>query len=553
MLQENLIKIFESSFRANSNLMALTDYFKRESFTYLEMSAEIARLHMLFEEAKLKKGGKVGLIGRNNPRWVMTYVAVITYGGVIVPILQDFNPNDINHLIHHSESELLFVSDNLWDIIDEERIDKVNGVFSLTDYSCLYERKGCKLAKFQKNTAKNFKQRYPDGFRAEDIVYPDVPNANLCLLSYTSGTWGFSKGVMLSVNNLTGQVLFCLPKKRHYPGSRVLAFLPLAHAYGCAIDMLCSLAAGTHVTLLGKIPSPKILLEALAEVRPNVICSVPLVIEKVVRNQVFPVLGKSWMKVALKIPVLDDAIYNSIRQKLIAGFGGEVKEIVIGGAAINAEVEEFLHKIKFPVVVGYGLTECGPLVSYSGYETFKPRSVGAVAAPNMRVRIDSSDPYSVPGEIQVSGEHVMMGYYKNEQATAEVFTADGWLRTGDIGTIDKDDVIYIRGRIKAMILGSNGTNIYPEEIESKLNNMYCVMESLVVEREGKLVALVVPDYAQADAYGIKSSDLQRVMDDNLAELNTLVAPYERVSSIVLYPVEFEKTPKRSIKRYLYNV
>lgn len=553
MLQENLIRMYEASFREHRELPALTDYFKRETFSYYEMAKEIAKLHMLFKEANLKKGDKVALIGRNNPRWVMTYVATITYGAVIVPILQDFNPNDVNHIINHSESKLLFLSDNFWDVIDENQVKDIKAVFSLTDYRCIYERNGESLTRFQANILKHYRTVYPKGFRAEDIAYPDIPNDSVCLLSYTSGTTGFSKGVMLTVNNLTGQVAFCLPKKRHFTGSRILAFLPLAHAYGCAIDMLCSLAAGTHITLLGRIPSPKILLEALAEVKPNVVCSVPLIVEKVVKKQIFPILGKGWMRAALKVPGLDNTIYTTIRKKLIAAFGGQIIEIVIGGAALNAEVEEFLLKIKFPIVVGYGLTECGPLVSYSGHETYKSRSVGAVVAPYMEAKIDSPDPENVPGEILVRGDHVMKGYYKNDKATAEMFNEEGWLMTGDMGTLDSDGMLYIRGRYKTMILLANGQNVYPEEIEAKLNNLRCVMESLIVERDGKLVALVVPDYEQADLEGIVNGGLQKVMDDNLKELNTLVAPYEKVSSIVLYPTEFEKTPKKSIRRYLYNV
>ena len=517
------------------------------------MAKEIAKLPLLFYEAGIKTAQKIALIGRNNPRWVITYVATITYGAVIVPILQDFNANDINHIINHSESKLLFLSDNIWDVIDESQVKDIKAAFSLTDYSCIYERNGESLSKFQRNILKQYRTHYPKGFRAEDISYPDIPNDEICLLSYTSGTTGFSKGVMLTVNNLTGQVAFCLPKKRHFAGSRILAFLPLAHAYGCAIDMLCSLAAGTHVTLLGKVPSPKILIEALSEVRPNVICSVPLILEKAVKKQIFPILGKGWMKAALKVPVLDEAIYGTIRKKLMNAFGGELIEIVIGGAPLNAEVEEFLLKIKFPVVVGYGMTETGPLISYSGHETYKSKSAGKVVEPFLEARIESADPANIPGEIQVRGEHVMKGYFKNEKATAEMFTEDGWLKTGDMGTLDEDHVLYIRGRYKTMILLANGQNVYPEEIEAKLNNLHYVMESLIVERDGKLVALVVPDYEQVDADGIPHSQLKEVMDDILKELNTLVAPYEHVGSIVLYPTEFEKTPKRSIRRYLYTV
>lgn len=554
MLQENLIRMYETSFRENRELPALTDYFKKETFSYYEMAKEIAKLHMLFEACKVKQGDKIALIGRNNPRWVITYIATITYGAVIVPILQDFNANDINHIITHSESKLLFLSDNYWDVIDEDQVKEIKAAFSLTDYRCIYERNGDYITNYQRNIIKNYRKRYPQGFTVTDIKYPDVANDKVCLLSYTSGTTGFSKGVMLTVNNLTGQVTFCAPKKRHTRGSRALAFLPLAHAYGCAIDMLYPLAMGSHVTLLGKIPSPKILLEALAEVRPQVICSVPLILEKVIRKQVFPILGQGWIKTALKVPILDNKIYSGIRKKLITAFGGEFIEFIIGGAPLNKEVEEFLFKIKFPVVVGYGMTECGPLISYCGYDDgYVPGSAGRLAIPNMDARIESPDPHNIPGEILVRGEHVMKGYYNNEQATKDVLDEGGWLHTGDMGTMDKDHNIFIRGRYKTMILLGNGQNIYPEEIESKLNNLPYVMESLIVEREGKLVALAVPDYEQADQSGIPHAELQGVMEKNLQELNAMVANYEKVSSIVLFPTEFEKTPKKSIRRYLYNV
>ncbi len=552
MLQENLIKIYEQSFRENRELSVLTDYFKQETFSYYDMAKEIAKLHMLFEECGIRRGDKIALIGRNNPRWVIAYVATITYGAVIVPILQDFNANDVNHIINHSESKLLFTGDNFWDEIDEGQV-KIKAAFSLTDYHCIWERSGDSISKFQRNIVKNYRNRYRKGFTIDDIKYPDIPNDSVCLLNYTSGTTGFSKGVMLTINNLTGNVVFGMKQNLHFKNSHVLSFLPLAHAYGCAFDMLVPLAVGSHITLLGKIPSPKIIIEAMAVVKPSLICMVPLVIEKICRKQIFPILGKGWMKVALKVPIVDEQIYASIRKKLIGAFGGEFSQIIIGGAPLNAEIEAFLHRIKFPYTVGYGMTECAPLISYTHYTEYKPNSCGRILTPLMEVRIDSPDPQHTPGEIQVRGEHVMKGYYKNKKATAEALEPDGWLHTGDMGVVDEDGTIFIRGRCKTMLLSANGQNIYPEEIESKLNNLHCVMESLVVERDGKLVALVVPDYEQADLDGIPHSQLQEIMEQNLAELNTLVAPYERVSGIVLYPSEFEKTPKKSIKRYLYTV
>lgn len=553
MLEQNLIKMYEKSFRENRELPALSDYFKKEKFTYFQMAQEIAKLHMLFAEAKIRPGDKIALIGRNNARWCIAYIATITYGAVIVPILQDFNDNDIHHIINHSGSKMLFCGDASWDKIDTDNVQDIMAVFSLTDFRCIFERKDTSLTHYYKDIEKHFRKRYRKRFRVEDIKYRDVPNDQVILLNYTSGTTGFSKGVMLTVNNLTGNVAFCMGQNIRKRKSNVLSFLPLAHAYGCLVDLLLSLAAGAHMTLLGAIPAPKILIEALQEVRPEVICCVPLILEKICRKQVFPMLGKGFMKVALKLPLLDEAIYATIRKKLLETFGGNIEQFIVGGAPLNREVEDFLVRIKFPFTVGYGMTECAPLISYVHTNGYKPTSCGMVLHGYMEARIDSADPHNIPGEILTRGENVMVGYYRNQAATDAVLEADGWLHTGDIGTMDPDGTLYIRGRSKSMILGPNGQNIYPEEIESKLNNMYCVNESLVIERDGKLVALVYPDYEQADADGIRSAGLQQVMNDNLKELNTMVSSYEKVASIVLYPNEFEKTPKKSIKRYLYEV
>ena len=453
MMQENLIKIYQQSFRENRELAALTDYFKQETFSYFEMAKEIAKLHLLFEECGIEKGDKIALIGRNNTRWVIAYLATVTYGAVIVPMLQDFPANDVNHIIKHSESKLLFLGDTFWDIIHEEELDLIQAAFSLTDNHCIYEKEGTRITDFQRDIRRHFNARYPKGFSVEDISYPDIPNEALCLLNYTSGTTGFSKGVMLSVNNLTGNVVFVRSHDIHARGSRVLSFLPLAHAYGCAIDMLSPLAVGAHVTLLGKMPAPKILVEAMANVRPNVVVTVPLLIEKIVRKQVFPKISRGVAKVAVKIPGVNNKIYAGIREKLIETFGGELSHVIIGGAPLNAEVEDFLTRIKFPFCVGYGMTECGPLISYTDYWEFIPRSCGKILAPIMELRIDSPDPFNVPGEILTRGENVMMGYYKNEKATAEVLEPDGWLHTGDMGTTDDIGTIFIRGRCKSMLLG----------------------------------------------------------------------------------------------------
>lgn len=553
MMKENLIRLYQQSFRDNRELLAITDYFKQETFSYFEMSKEIAKLHMLLEKCGIEKGDKIALIGRNNTRWVIAYLATITYGAVIVPILQDFTSNDVNHIIKHSESRLLFAGDNFWDIIHENEQEKLEAAFSLTDFHCIYEKKDRgDIAAFQRDIRKHFNAQYPKGFSIEDIVYPDIPNDALCLLNYTSGTTGFSKGVMLTVNNLTGNIVFITEHDIHARGSRVLSFLPLAHAYGCAIDMLAPLTVGAHITLLGKMPAPKILLEAMTIVKPNVVVTVPLLIEKIIRKQVFPKITTGMGKIAIKIPILSNKIYSGIREKLIDTFGGELSHIIIGGAPLNAEIEDFLVKIKFPFCVGYGMTECAPLISYTDYWEFIPRSCGKVLKPYMEIKIDSPDPYNIPGEILTRGENVMTGYYKNEKATTDVLEPDGWLHTGDMATTDDIGTLFIRGRCKSMLLGANGQNIYPENIEARLNNLPCVMESLIVDRSGKLVALVVPDYEQADKGGVNHSELSKVMTENMKTLNTQLASYERIAEIVLHPTEFEKTAKKSVKRYLYR-
>ena len=558
MLQENLIRMYEESFRAHRELPALTDYFKGETFSYYEMAKEIAKLHLFFKKAEIRRGDKIALVGRNNPRWCITYLATITYGAVIVPI--DFAPADIVHIVNHSESRLLFVGDNYWDIIEEDEIARIDAVLSLTDFHVIYERRGKSLGVYMRDMVKNYRAKYKRGFSADDIKYPDIPNDQMVLLNYTSGTTGYSKGVMLTVNNLTGNVLVAKNARNtqtgtHYfvRGGRTLSFLPLAHAYGCAFDFLSPLAVGGHVTLLGKIPSPKILIEAMQMVKPTVICCVPLILEKIYRKQVLPLLEKGPMSIAMKIPLLNSAIYSAIRKKLIDSFGGEVVIFIVGGAPMNQETEAFLLKIKFPITVGYGMTECAPLISFTTDDLFKAGSCGMYIKEYLDLRIDSPDPEHTAGEIIVKGEHVMLGYYKNEKDTHAVLDPDGWLHTGDMGTVDPDGTLYIRGRSKTMILTGSGQNIYPEEIEDKLNNMYLVLESLVLEHNGKLHALVVPDYEQAEREGVDKNDLPQIMENNLKELNTVVAGYEHVAAITIYPTEFEKTPKRSIKRYLYNV
>lgn len=553
MIQENFIKLYEKSFRENWDLPCYTDYGEKVTYTYGQVAQEIARMHLLFKHCQLRRGDKIAIIGKNNTRWCIAYMATITYGGIVVPILQDFNPNDVHHIVNHSESVFLFTADNIWEHLEEERLSGLRGVFSLTDFRCLYQRDGETIQRFLKHLEESMYDAYPKGFRKEDVVYTDLDNDKVMLLNYTSGTTGFSKGVMLTGNNLAGNVVFGISSGLLKKGDRVLSFLPLAHAYGCAFDFLTATAVGTHVTLLGKVPSPKILMKAFSEVKPSLIITVPLVIEKIYKGVIQPIINKRAMRFALNIPLLDNRIYGQIRQKLVDALGGRFKEIIIGGAAMNPEVEEFFHRIKFPFTIGYGMTECAPLISYAPWNEFKLTSSGKVLEGIMEARIYKENPNDKLGEIQVRGENVMKGYYKNPEATAEVFTEDGWLRTGDLGTIDEDNFLYIRGRSKTMILSSSGQNIFPEEIEARLNNLPFVLESLIIERNKKLVALVYADYEALDSLGLNNPDsLKAVMDENLKNLNNSVAAYEKVSKIQLYPTEFEKTPKRSIKRYLYN-
>lgn len=567
MIQENFIRLFEDSFRMNWDLPAFSNYSEDTTLTYADVSKRIAKLHILFEQCKLKPNDKVALIGRNNDNWAITYLATITYGAVVVPILQDFNPNDVHHISNHSESKLLFTGDNIWENLEEEKLTTIKAVFSLTNFNCITllnkeihpdnpdnEIRDELVKKYLQPDYINslFHAKYNEGFYRDHVRYIDKPNSELVSINYTSGTTGFSKGVMTSGNALAGNITFGLKTKLVAPGYRIVSFLPLAHSYGCAFDFLTPICAGSHVYFIGKIPSPKILLKAFAEVKPSVIFCVPLIIEKIYRKQIQPMLAKPSMRWVLSIPFLDQTILSQIRKKLVDAFGCEFSEIVVGGAPMNAEVEEFFHKIKFPFTIGYGMTECAPLISYSNSKDFVPKSAGKVL-DIMKAKIINVDPGSEIGEICVKGENVMQGYYKNPEATEAIIDADGWLHTGDLGTIDNDGNVFIRGRNKTMILGASGQNIFPEEIEAKLNNMPYVMESLVIESNGKLIALVCPDYEAVDAEHVDQNKLIELMEENRKILNSTVASYESISKIQLYPNEFEKTPKKSIKRYLYSV
>lgn len=554
MLSEDLLQIYAGNFRESWDLPALTDYVTGEHLTYADFARRIARTHLFFELAGVKPGDKISLLGKNSVNWVVTYMATLTYGAVIVPILSDFNPADAQHIINHSDSVMLFVNDHIWEHLDYDHLDNVKIVMSLDNRQLLADKMTGKdkVAKILADLPKAFNHRYPRGFSRDNVAYGTFPKDAVAEINYTSGTTGFSKGVMLTYNNLCGNVVYGMKSKLHYRGSRSLGFLPLAHAYGCAFDMLAPLAVGSHVTVFGKMPTPKLLIKAMQEVRPTLILSVPLVLEKVYKKQLLPIINKPSMKRMMAVPFLRNVIYKKIRDKLVEAFGGEFEQIIIGGAALNPDVEKFLYKIKFPFSVGYGMTECGPLISFTPWRKFILGSSGRTLPNLMYSKVISDNEAYIPGEICVKGENVMKGYYKNPDATAQVIDKDGWLHTGDMGTIADAGTIFIKGRYKTMILSASGQNIYPEEIEAKLNNLPYVSESLVVMRGNKLVALVYPDYEAMDKSRLTNEMMPQVMEKVRQELNRLTAPYERVDEIQLRSGEFEKTPKRSIKRYLYQ-
>lgn len=548
MIEQNFIQLYENSFKNNWPQPAVTDYKEKTTYTYGELAREIARLHLLFRELGIEKGDKISLIGKNHSSWSMLFMATITYGAVIVPILHEFSPESMEEIITHSDSRLVFVNESLWSKLNKERI-KVP-VFEIPNFILLNSERA-EVKEIIDSLDDLFRINYPQGFSKDDIRYAEVGNEEVICINYTSGTTGFSKGVMLTANNFAGNVTYAHKLDLLFNGERNLAFLPMAHVYGCAFDFLYALSAGVHSTLLGVIPTPQNLINALQEVKPTLIMSVPLIFEKIYKKKILPIIDKPIVKAAMKIPVLEKLILSKIKKSLIHSLGGNFREVVIGGAALNAEVEAFFHKMKFPFSVGYGMTECAPLISYDHHYNFVPTSCGSVLEGIMEARIDSPEPEKIPGEIQVRGENVMKGYYKNPEATAAAFTDDGWLKTGDSG-IMVGRRLFIKGRIKSMLLTANGQNVYPEEIESRLNNLPYVAESVVVLRDFRLVAMVYPDMAALAADQITPEKLASIMQENRNTLNNTVASYEKISQIELVENEFEKTPKKSIKRFLYS-
>ncbi|MEI6276711.1 MAG: AMP-binding protein [Prolixibacteraceae bacterium] len=550
MLSEHLVDYIENTLRKNSNITALSDY-NGEKFTYAQVTRQIIRFHNLFGNAGLKPGDKVALLGKNSARWCISYISVITYGAVIVPILPDFKPEDLLHILNHSDSVLLFSADNMFQDLDKSKIPLVKAVVSLNNFQLLFSPDQ-KIADNIHSAEQMFEEKERNGLNTTDFSFPKITNDQLAVISYTSGTMGFSKGVMLSHNNLTANIRYAQNNMPLQPGDSIVSFLPLAHAYGCAFEFLFPFSIGCQIIILTKTPSPKIIMQAFQEIRPALVLSVPLVIEKIYKKQILPAINKKSMKILLRIPGIRSILYAKIKAKLVASFGGKFHEIVIGGAPLNKEAELFFRKIKFPYTVGYGMTECGPLISYIPSGQIKQGSAGK-SVDTLEVRIDSPDPQKIPGEIIMRGDNVMLGYYKNEKATAEIIDKEGWLHSGDMGVIDSQGNIFIKGRSKNMLLGASGQNIYPEEIEAQWNNKYAITESLIVQRNGdKLVVLIYPDPDAVEAGNLSEEDLNLLYKQYLKEINASVPAFMNVSKFEIHPEEFAKTPKRSIRRFLYS-
>lgn len=551
-LAPSLNDIIEQSIRKHWELTALSDM-GGVNLQYNDVAVYIEKLHILFDAAGLKPGDKVAICGKNSSKWSVVLLACLTAKVVAVPILHEFKPDMIHHLVNHSDAKLLFVDESIWENLDERLLPGLAGVFFISEMGMPFSRSK-KLSEARNSINTLFGQKFPYDFTPENVRYHRDSPDELALINYTSGSTGASKGVMLTFGNLWSNIRFCLDHLHFLkPGDGIVNMLPLAHLYGMTIDMLHPFCRGCHCHFLTRVPSPKVILRAFAEVRPKLIIAVPLILEKIIRTKVFPLLEKPLMRILLKVPFVDDRLLAKVKENLQQAFGGNLHEIIIGGAALNGEVEAFLKRIGFPYTVGYGMTECGPLISYSPHDENRLRSCGRIVE-RMEARVESSDPHTVPGNLWVRGANVMKGYYKNEKATREAIPdpESGWMDTGDLCTIDSDGFITISGRNKTMILGPSGQNIYPEEIEQALNNLPFVSESLVIDDNGRLVALVYPDFDSARSQGLDREALEKVMDENLTTLNKSLPAYSKVSRIKIFEEEFEKTPKRSIKRFLYQ-
>ena len=551
-MEKSFIELVEQSIKKNWDLDALTDY-KGVTLQYKDVARKIEKIHIILEESGVKPGDKIAVCGRNMSHWGVTFLSVVTYGAIIVPILHEFKADQVHNIVNHSESKLLFVGDVVWESLDESAMPNLEGIILMNDFSLLISRSD-KLTYAREHLNELFGRKFPKNFRKEHIDYYKDSAEELLVLNYTSGTTSFSKGVMLPSRALWSNVEFGKEKlgKILRPGDSVVSMLPMAHMYGLAFEFLFEFCSGCHIFFLTRMPSPKIILQAFAEVKPTLVIAVPLIIEKIIKKNVLPKLETPTMKFLMHVPLVSDKIKEKIREQLMNAFGGNFYEIVVGGAAFNQEIENFLRSIDFPYTVGYGMTECGPLISYEDWKEFKAGSCGK-PVDRMEVKILSRDPQNIPGEIVCRGDNVMLGYYKNEDATREVIDEEGWLHTGDLGVMDAEGNITIRGRSKNMLLGPSGQNIYPEEIEDKLNNMPYVNESIVIQAlDGKLAALIYPDFELAFANGMTEKQVEEQMEANRVELNKQIAAYEQVARVKIYHEEFEKTPKKSIKRFLYQ-
>ncbi len=547
-MEKSFNAYIENSIRENWELTALSD-FKGVSYSYKDIARKIEKMHILMEAAGVKKGDKIAICGRNSSHWAVAFFATLTYGAVVVPILHEFKPDNIHHIVNHSESKLLFVGDVVYENIDKSKMPHLTGIILVNDFSVLHSTSS-KLINAREHLNQYFGDKYPERFRKEDVSYHKDQPEELALINYTSGSTGFSKGVMLPYRSLWTNLKFCYDNMTYlHAGDQVVSMLPMAHMYGLMVELCNCFAKGCHIHFLTRMPSPKIIMDAFAEIKPRVIITVPLIIEKVIRGKVFPMLEKPLMQLMMKIPFVNTQLQQQIKNRLEEAFGGNMEEIIIGGAALNHEIELFLHKIGFPYTIGYGMTECAPLISYSPWQKARLGSCGKVI-DRTEARIDSADPEHIVGELHVRGDSVMLGYYKNQEATDAVMK-DGWLNTGDLALLDKDNYIYLKGRSKSMILGPSGQNIYPEEIEARINNLPYVNESIVIEQEGKLVALIYPDFENAEKQGL-SKRINEIMEENRIAVNKELPAYSQIVKIKLYYEEFEKTPKRSIKRYLYQ-
>ena len=550
-MERSLNKILEESFRKNWDCAALSDY-KGITLHYRDVARRIEKLHIIFNICGVAKGDRIAICSRNQANWGVVFLASLTYGAVPVPILHEFKPSNVHHIVNHSDSRVLFVGDMVWENLSGSEMPNLEAIIQINDFSLLSSKRE-QITETRERLNEMFGKKYPKSFGPADINYhKEESGEELAMINYTSGTSGFSKGVMIPYRALLSNVLFAMevmPKIGNK--SNIVSMLPSAHMYGMMFEFLFEMAVGAHVHFLTRVPSPRIIMEAFATIKPDVIISVPLIIEKIYKQKLQPILNKTSMKVLLQLPFIDQMLHDKIKTELVNTFGGNFQEIIIGGAAFNKEADEFFNKIGFPYTVGYGMTECGPIISYAPWDKAKLFSCGK-PAPRMEVRIASANPGTIPGEIQVRGANVMLGYYKNEEATAESFTTDGWMRTGDMGIIDEDGYLFIKGRCKSMILGPSGQNIYPEEIESVINSMPYVIESLVVESGGKLLALVYPDMDRAGKEGLDKQAILQKMEENIAAVNADMPNYSKIVGVRVVPEEFEKTPKKSIKRYMYQ-